>query len=102
MPYPDDRVVLQRGNRVKIDSKGVKTRESIGPEDVEAQIASNNSAFGKALVDDAYANTTKKLQDMPNRRDAQIDAVGYKRGGKVSQHYGHRPMTSSMKHGKSK
>ena len=97
MADTDDRIVLQRGARVKIDSRGNKTRTAVTPEDVDAQIAANAAPFGKQMVDDAYANTTKKLQDLPNRRDAQIDAVGYKRGGHVSRSGGFRPMTSSMK-----
>lgn len=77
-----EKQVLQRGNRVTIDSKGKRTSRPLEDGEVAEQIAANKRMFGAELADNAAAATVGKMQKMPNRRDVPIDAA-YAKGGSV-------------------
>ncbi|MCH9839043.1 hypothetical protein K0U83_25500 [bacterium] len=79
-----DKQVLQRGNRVTIDSKGNRTSEPLADGEVDAQIAANKRRFGAALADAAADSTVGRMQRMPNRRDTPEN--GMKCGGKVKKY----------------
>lgn len=68
-----DKQILQRGNRVKIDSKGNRSSRPMEDGEADAQMTANARRFGADAVDAAYAGTTKKMQDLPNRRDMDIE-----------------------------
>ena len=81
-----DKQILQRGRVVKVDSKGKKTSRPMEDGEFEARVAANERPFGAELADTAASKTIKKMQDLPNVRDARIDeATNFKKGGSVGR-----------------
>lgn len=102
-----EKVVLQRGNHVTIDNRGNRETRPLEDGEADTNVAKNAAPFLSGLAATARAKTIDKMQSMPNRRDAQIDAIdsksdtsttAYKRGGMVSKH-GFSPMKTTMKRG---
>ena len=79
-----DKQVLQRGNRVTIDSKSDGTARALADGEVDAQTAQNKRRVGAARADAAADSTVGRMQRMPNRRDTPEN--GMKCGGKVKKY----------------